>query len=172
MSNNISEIPNNDIINHRASVCISLIPTQQALVSLFMVYNDYMSCSTCSSDSPIIIGAEPQNVKWNIVRGDDVSAKFEWYEDDGVTLKNTTGWTYAASAYDPKTSTKYTLTTTSGSGYVTVSIASAMTGGWGVGSTNLVAELIFDLQVTIDSKKWTPVIGTIAVRSDITGSTL
>jgi hypothetical protein len=28
------------------------------------------------------------------------------------------------------------------------------------------------LQVTADSKKWTPIIGTIVVRSDITGSAL
>ena len=137
-----------------------------------MVYNDYMSCSSCSSDSPILIGADPQNVKWTVVRGDDISAKFEWYEDDGTTPKNTTGWTYAASAYDPKTATKYTLTTTAGSGYVIVSAANTMTDDWGTGSSNIVAELIFDLEVTISSKKWTPVIGTIVVRSDITGSAL
>ena len=131
-----------------------------------------MSCSTCSSDSPILIGAEPQNVKWTVVRGDDISATFEWYEDDGVTAKDTTGWTYLASAYDPKTATKYTLTVVSGAGYVTVSAASNMTAGWGTGSANIVAELIFDLQVTISSKKWTPIIGTMVVRSDITGSAL
>ena len=131
-----------------------------------------MSCSSCSSDSPILIGAEPQNVKWTVVRGDDISAKFEWYEDDGVTLKNTTGWTYAASAYDPKTSTKYTLITTSASGYVVVSAPNSTTALWGTGSNNIVAELVFDLEVTISSKKWTPIIGTIVVRSDITGSSL
>lgn len=131
-----------------------------------------MSCSSCSSDSPILIGADPQNVKWTIVRGDDISAKFEWYENDGVTLKDTTSWIYSASAYDPKTATKYTLTTISASGSVVVSAANTMTAAWGVGSSNIVAELIFDLQVTIDSKKWTPIIGTIVVRSDITGSAL
>lgn len=131
-----------------------------------------MSCSSCSSDSAILIGAEPQNIKWTVVRGDDISAKFEWYEDDGVTLKDTTGWTYLASAYNSKTSTKYTLTVASGAGYVTVSAANNMTATWGTGSSNIVAELIFDLQVTISSKKWTPIIGTIVVRSDITGSTL
>ena len=138
-----------------------------------MMYNVYMSCSTCSSsDSPIVIGAEPQNVKWNIVRGDDISARFEWYEDDGATAKNTTGWTYLASAYDPKTATKYALTVSSGAGYVIVSAANSTTASWGTGSSSIVAELIFDLQVTVDSKKWTPIIGTIVVRSDITGSAL
>ena len=131
-----------------------------------------MSCSTCSSDSPILIGAEPQTIKWTVVRGDDASANFEWYEDDGVTLKNTTTWTYAASAYDPKTSTKYSLTCTAGTGSVVVSIPNATSALWGTGSSSIVAELNFDLQVTIASKKWTPILGTIVVRSDITGSSL
>jgi len=137
-----------------------------------MVYNEYMSCSSCSSDSPILIGAEPQNIKWTVVRGDDISTTIEFYEDDGVTLKDTTGWTYGASAYDPKTATKYTLTTSSGSGYVVISANSTMTSAWGIGSSNIVAELGFDLQVTISGEKWTPIIGTIVVRSDITGSSL
>lgn len=131
-----------------------------------------MSCSSCSSDSPILIGAEPQNIKWSVVRGDDISAKFEWYEDDGVTLKDTTEWTYLASAYDPKTATKYTLTTTAGTGNVVISASNTTTSTWGTGSAAIVAELLFDLQVTISGKKWTPIVGTIVVRSDITGSTL
>jgi hypothetical protein len=120
----------------------------------------------------ISIGAEPSNIKWTIVRGDDASATFYWYEDDGVTAKNTTGWTYLASAYDPKTETKYSLTITSAAGYVTVSIPNAISLSWGLGSSTIVAELKFDLQVTIDSKKWTPIIGNIVVYSDITGSSL
>jgi hypothetical protein len=131
-----------------------------------------MSCSSCSSDSVISIGAEPSNIKWTIVRGDDASATFYWYEDDGATAKNTTGWAYLASAYDPKTATKYTLTVASAAGYVTVSIPNAISSSWGTGSANIVAELKFDLQVTISSKKWTPVIGNIVVYSDITGSSL
>ena len=137
-----------------------------------MVYNDYMSCLNCSSDSPITIGAEPQNVKWSVVRGDDAAATFEWYENDGVTLKNTSTWTYSASAYNQKTSTKYALTCTTGAGYVIVQIPSATSAQWGTGSSNIVAELKFDLQVTIDSKKWTPILGNIVVYSDISGSAL
>jgi len=120
----------------------------------------------------ISIGAEPSNIKWTIVRGDDASATFYWYEDDGATAKDTTGWTYLASAYNAKTSTKYTLTVASAAGYVTVSIPNATSAQWGTGSSNIVAELKFDLQVTISSKKWTPVIGNIVVYSDITGSAL
>lgn len=132
-----------------------------------------MSCSCSSSSNSVIsIGAEPQNIKWTVVRGDDVSTTFEWYEDDGVTPKNTTGWTYLASAYNPKTATKYTLTVSSGAGYVTVSSPSNQTALWGVGSSPIVAELIFDLQVTISGEKWTPIIGTIVVKADITGSAL
>lgn len=130
-----------------------------------------MSCSTCS-DSVIQIGSEPSNIKWNLVRGDDASATFNWYEDDGVTAKDTTGWTYLASAYDPKTLTKYSLTVSSGAGYVSVTIPNATSALWGTGSANIVAELRFDLQVTISSKKWTPVIGNIVVYSDISGSSL
>jgi hypothetical protein len=131
-----------------------------------------MTCSNCSSDSPILIGSEPSNIKWTIVRGDDASADFMWYEDDGVTLKNTTTWTYLASAYNPKTSTKYSLTCTAGTGLVTVSIPNTVSALWGTGSLSTVADLTFDLQVTIAGKIWTPVIGTITVRSDITESSL
>ena len=132
-----------------------------------------MSCSSCqSSDTLVTIGSEPANIKWNIVRGDDASTTFEFYEDDGVTAKTTTGWAYLASAYNAKTTTKYSLTVTSGAGYVTVSIPNATSALWGTGSSSIVAELSFDLQVTISGEIWTPVIGTIVVRSDITGSSL
>ena len=124
------------------------------------------------SDSPTIIGAEPQNVQWNIVRGDDASALFEWYEDDGITLKDTSTWTYAASAYNPKTSTSYSLTCTAGTSNVTISIPNTTSILWGTGSNAIVAELNFDLQITISGKKWTPILGKIIVRSDITGSGL
>lgn len=125
-----------------------------------------------NSTSPILIGSEPSNIKWTIVRGDDASALFEWYEDDGVTLKNTSTWTYAASAYDPKTKTKYTLNCTAGTGNVTVAIPNTTSALWGTGSAAIIAELNFDLQITISGKKWTPILGNIIVRSDITGSAL
>ena len=127
---------------------------------------------SCSPDSVITIGSEPVNVKWNVVRGDDASTTFEWFESDGVTPKVTTGWTYSASAYDPKTQTKYTLTTTANAGNVVVSIPHSVSALWGTGSSTIVAELSFDLQVTISGEIWTPVLGTIVVRSDITGSSL
>ena len=42
---------------------------------------------------------------------------------------------------------------------------------WGTGYKSVVTELTFDLQVTIDGETiWTPLIGTISVLGDITGS--
>lgn len=136
-----------------------------------MAYN-YNSNSKPNSNSPTLIGSEPSTIKWTIVRGDDASAIFEWYEDDSVTLKNTSSWTYAASAYDPKTKTKYALICTAGTGKVTVAIPNTTSALWGTGSSAIVAELNFDLQITIAGKKWTPILGNIIVRSDITGSSL
>jgi hypothetical protein len=134
------------------------------------VYNN--NIMAYNYNSPILIGSEPSNIKWTVVRGDDASATFEWYEDDGVTPKNTSAWSYAASAYNPKTKTKYILTCTAGTGKVTVDIPSATSALWGTGSSAIVAELNFDLQVTVAGKKWTPILGNLVVRSDITGSAL
>jgi hypothetical protein len=48
---------------------------------------------------------------------------------------------------------------------------SSITELWGTGYKTIVTELTFDLQVTIDSDTvWTPLIGTISVIGDITGS--
>ena len=130
-----------------------------------------MSCS-CSTDTVFQTGADPQNIQWTVVRGDDATIRFEFYEDDGVTYKDITSWSILASAYDPKVSTKYSLTTNKGTGYVDISAPSTQTSLWGTGSLNIVAQLTFDLQITISSLKWTPIVGTIVVRSDITGSSL
>jgi hypothetical protein len=130
-----------------------------------------MSCS-CSTNTVFQTGADPQNIQWTIVRGDDASIRFEFYEDDGVTYKDITSWTVLASVYDPKTATKYGLTVTKGTGYIDISSPSTQTALWGTGSSSIVAELAFDLQITISSLKWTPIVGTIVVRSDITGSSL
>jgi hypothetical protein len=41
---------------------------------------------------------------------------------------------------------------------------------WGSTYRSSVAELMFDLEVTIDDTVWTPVIGTITVLGDISGT--
>jgi hypothetical protein len=47
----------------------------------------------------------------------------------------------------------------------------SLTSQWGLGYKTIVTELTFDLQVTIDTDViWTPLIGTISVIGDISGS--
>lgn len=122
---------------------------------------------------PEIIGADPYNIVWNVVRGDTATLKIEFYETNEEDLYDTTGWTYISTAYDAKTDTSYTLTTAASAGYVTITAPATMTDDWGVGSKYRIAELELDLQVTFsDSTVWTPVRGTISVISDITGGAL
>lgn len=122
---------------------------------------------------PEIIGADPYNIVWNVVRGDTATLKIEFYETNEIDLYDTTGWTYISTAYEAKTDTSYTLTTTASPGYVTITAPKTMTDDWGVGSKYRIAELELDLQVTFsDSTVWTPVRGTISVISDITGGAL
>lgn len=126
-----------------------------------------------SSCGPDIFGANPANIKWNIVRGDTSPLRIEFYENDEATTYDTTGWTYLASAYDIKGDVIDELEISSGSGYVEITATSDITALWGTGYSSIVAELAFDLQVTIDTDTvWTPVIGTISVLGDITGGRL
>jgi len=45
-----------------------------------------------------------------------------------------------------------------------------MSTNWGTGYKSKVADLNFDLQVTMGSVVWTPVSGTISVLGDVSGS--
>jgi hypothetical protein len=125
--------------------------------------------STCS---PEIFGANPANIKWQIVRGDTSPLRVEFYEDDEVTPYNTTGWEYSSSTYDFKGDVIDTLDVTPGYGYVEITASPDTTALWGSGYNKVVAELAFDLQVTIDNIVWTPVLGTISVLGDVTGGSL
>lgn len=125
--------------------------------------------STCA---PEIFGANPANIKWQIVRGDTSPLRVEFYHDDEVTPYDTTGWQYLSSTYDFKGDVIDTLTVTPGYGYVEITASPDVTALWGVGYNKVVAELAFDLQVTIDDIVWTPVIGTISVLGDVTGGSL
>lgn len=123
--------------------------------------------STCG---PEIFGADPVNIKWNIVRGDTAPIRVEFLENDETTYFSTSTWEYKASAYDPKTDYIDELEVVPGNGYVDINIPSSITELWGTGYTKTVGELAFDLQVTIDGETiWTPVIGTILVLGDVTG---
>lgn len=124
--------------------------------------------NTCG---PEVFGADPARIKWSIVRGDTSPLRIEFFEDDEVTYFDTSDWTYEATTYDPQSDTLDSLEVTPGEGYVDILAPSSITELWGTGFKSVVTELTFDLQVTIDGNTvWTPVIGTISVIGDITGS--
>ena len=128
-----------------------------------MVYNDFMSYS----NMPENFGADPAYIKWNVVRGDTARIRVEFYETDGETYQDISTWTFKSSAYDLKTGDFDLLTVTKSTGYVDITAPDTLTKTWGTGQSRLLAELSFDLQVTINSEIWTPVIGTIVVISDV-----
>jgi hypothetical protein len=119
---------------------------------------------------PEIFGANPVKIKWNVVRGDSASLRVEFLENDEITYFSTSGWTYKASAYDPKGDIIDELQVVSHNGYVEIKATPDITTYWGTGYTSQVAELTFDLEVTISGDIWTPVIGTITVIGDISGA--
>ena len=119
---------------------------------------------------PEIIGADPVRIKWNVVRGDTASLRVEFLDNDEVTYFDTSDWEYVASSYDPKGDIIDELTVNPGEGYVDIVAGSDLTQFWGTGYGSALAELTFDLQVTIDDTVWTPVIGNILVIGDVSGS--
>jgi len=119
---------------------------------------------------PDIFGADPVKIKWNVVRGDSASLRVEFLDNDEETYFNTSTWTYRASAYDPKGDIIDELEVVTHSGYVDVKASSDVTQYWGTGYGSAIAELTFDLEVTIDTVVWTPVIGTIKVIGDVSGA--
>ena len=122
---------------------------------------------------PELFGAEPANIQWTIVRGDTSPLRIQFVQDDETTPYDTDGWEYAASAYDFRGDIIDELEVNSGDGYAEINIPTELSEQWGTGYTRIVAELAFDLQVTIDGLTvWTPVIGTIKVLGDITGGSL
>jgi hypothetical protein len=121
--------------------------------------------------SPEMLGANPAFLNWSVVRGDTSPLRIEFYEADEATPYDMTGWTYKASAYDQKGEVLNELDVVVGEGYIEITASAAVTSAWGAGYNKIVAELPFDIQVTIDTEViWTPVIGTISVIGDVTGS--
>ncbi len=119
---------------------------------------------------PDIFGADPVRIKWNVVRGDTASLRVEFLDDDEVTHFDISDWTFSSSSYDPKGDIIDELTVTPGNGYVDIIAGTDLTQFWGTGYGSALAELNFDLQVTIDDTVWTPVIGNILVIGDVSGS--
>jgi hypothetical protein len=135
---------------------------------------------TCSSCTPQIqkYGADPAIVQWKVVRGDTATLEVEFLEVDETTPFDTDGWTFKATSYDPTGSVLDDLLVTATTGVVTITADACLTQNWGTAYKTIVAELPFDLQVTIPGQAvtgyqaediiWTPVIGTICVLGDIT----
>lgn len=122
---------------------------------------------------PEIFGADPANVTWQVVRGDRSSIRVEFLEDDEVTKFDISSWSFAATSYDLRGDILDELEVQAGTGYVDIIASSEITELWGQGFTKTVAELPFDLQVTLeDDSVWTPVIGTIKVLGDVTARSL
>ena len=120
---------------------------------------------------PEIFGADPVRIKWNVVRGDTSPLRIEFLQDDETTYFDTSTWDYIATSYDPKGDILDELEVVAHSGYVDITAPSSITEYWGTGYKSSVAELIFDLQITIDNDTiWTPVIGTITVIGDVSGT--
>jgi hypothetical protein len=116
-------------------------------------------------------GSSPVNVKWNITRGDTATLTVQFLEDDEVTLVDTSDWEYVSSAYDAKGDVLDELEVEESNGTVTITAPADITVNWGIGSGSVLAELAFDLEVTIDGDTvWTPIIGTIVVLGDVSGS--
>ena len=123
-----------------------------------------MSCS------PEIFGADPANVKWQVVRGDTASLRVEFFENDEITPFDTSYWVFSSNSYDYRGDIIDELEVQAGDGYVVITAPAEITEFWGLGYTSTVAELVFDLQVNIDGNTWTPLIGTITVLGDVTGT--
>jgi hypothetical protein len=132
-----------------------------------------MSCIDCPPET-LVLGANPANIHWNVVRGDTAKIRISFFESNESTSYDTEGWTYKATAYSSATNTSDELQVIESGNYVDVIASPEITEAWGEGFNNIVAELSFDLEVTIlgegleDDTIWTPVIGTISVMGDVT----
>lgn len=127
-----------------------------------------------SIHGPEKFGADPINLQWRVVRGDTASLRVEFYEDNEEDLYSTSGWTYKSTAYDQTGDVLDELDVEFGNGYVVISAPSSITSNWGTRYASNVAELMFDLNVTINNSGekviWTPVVGTIYVIGNVTPS--
>jgi hypothetical protein len=135
--------------------------------------------------SPIIekLGASPANIQWTVVRGDNANLKVEFFEDDEVTPYDTREWSFSATAYDPSSDVLDDLVVeTYEDGVVYILANKNITENWGGTKYKpVVAELRFDLTAVIPGDGvsggggdletvWTPVVGTICVLGDVSGT--
>jgi hypothetical protein len=129
------------------------------------------------------LGASPANIQWTVVRGDNANLKVEFFEDDEVTPYDTSSWVFSATAYDPSSDVLDQLSVeTYEDGVVYILADKNITENWGGTKYKpIVAELRFDLTATIPGDGvsggggdletvWTPVVGTICVLGDVSGT--
>ena len=136
-----------------------------------------MACGYCSNNISQY-GVEPINVQWKVVRGNTATLTVDFLEADEVTDWDTAGWTYKATSYDPQGNVLDDLPVEATTGSITLVVPSCTTEKWGTTYGSVVAELQFDIRVTIpgeevsssyaDATIWTPVIGTICVLGNVT----
>lgn len=115
-------------------------------------------------------GSDPIIVKWNVIRGDTSKIKVEFLENNEVTVFDTSDWEFAATAYDPKTDIADELEVNVTNNYIEIIADPDITENWGVTYGATVAELLFDVQAITPEGTWTPIVGTINVIGDVTGS--
>lgn len=120
-----------------------------------------------------ILGTEPVNIRWNVVRGDTSSIRVQFLESDETTAVDTSTWVFEATAFDNKSQIFDDLDVKVDGTEIVITATSDLTTFWGTGVKTTVAKLSFDLQVTIDRFTiWTPIVGTITVIGDVTGGNL
>jgi hypothetical protein len=123
--------------------------------------------------TPNNFGNDPINTQWKVVRGDTASIKIEFFENDEITYFDTSDWEYASTTYDFKGDVLDELEVIVSDNHIEIKASPEITALWGSGYSSTVAELAFDLQITIDDDViWTPIVGTIKVYADVTGGSL
>jgi hypothetical protein len=137
-----------------------------------------MSCLGCPPDTQVL-GANPANIHWNVVRGDTAKIRMSFFDSNESNQSDISSWSYLATAFNPQTKTKYNLDVVYGDEYIEIVALPETTSLWGTADSGTVAELFFDLEITIPAEDpedddiiWTPVIGTISVIGDITRGVL
>lgn len=126
--------------------------------------------SLCAED---VLGVEPVNVKWNVVRGDTSTLRIDFYQEDEEARFDISNWRFESTAFNPQDRSFTELSVTVNDGWILITAEEDITAQWGSGIQARVNELSFDIEVLLeDNTVWTPVRGFISVIGDVTGGTL
>jgi hypothetical protein len=98
--------------------------------------------------------------------------RIEFFENDETTYFDTSTWLFNSFTYDSRGDALDELSVEAYEGYVDITASPEITQLWGIGYGYTVAELPFDLEVTIGDLVWTPVVGTISVIADVSNGGL